>query len=256
MLAKSEKTATTDLSDVHYAPSIEEYNALRQEVITRIGIINSQSHTAILTILTVWGSGFALLSGLSKALENTDVISPLPLIFLTCFVYLVPILYFLPLSIKSGENVKQIASISAYIKAFHEQYSVENGGKFFNWESLSEDVGGINKGWGIADHFTFLYNVEYTVLSFSSLAIYSAVSIGLLFGYISQHLSSYYTMCFGIFITMFIIGLVCCILIFVFSNVKKTIDKEKNTFYKQYLERAAKFNLVVQDNVGDTYMKN
>lgn len=253
---KSAAITAIDSINLQFIPSIEEYNTLRQELIARIGIINSQSHTAILTILTVWGSGFALLSGVPKAFENVEFFSPLPLILLACFIYLVPVFYFLPLSIKSGENIKQIASISSYIKAFHEQYSVENGRKLFNWESSCEKIGDMNEGWNVSDHFTFLYNIEYTVLAFSSLVIYSAISTGLLLGYISQYLSGYRTMCLVIFITMFIIGLFCCAFIFIFSNVKRTIDREKDTFYKEYLDRASKFNLISQDQIGNMYMDN
>lgn len=251
---KSAAITKINSTNSQFLPSIEEYNTLRQELIARIGIINSQSHTAILTILTVWGSGFALLSGVPKAFENANYFSPLPLIFLACFIYLVPVFYFLPLSIKSGENIKQIASLSSYIKAFHEQYSVENGGILFNWESSCENIGGMNEGWNLSDHFTFLYNIEYTVLAFSSLVIYSAISTGLLLGYITQYLSSYRTMCLVIFITMFIIGLLCCVFIFIFSNVKRTIDREKNTFYKKYLDRASKFNLISKEKIGNMFM--
>ena len=165
--------------------AVEEYNTLRQEMITRIGLVNSQSHTAILTILTIWGSGFVLLANLPKIIETDNCFSPIPFILLSCFVFLVPVFYFLPLSIKSGENLKQIASLTAYIEVFYETYNIQKCGKLFYWHTINEKDGDSDGDKELVSYFTFLYNIEYTVLACSSLTIYSTVAVSLLFGYIS-----------------------------------------------------------------------
>ena len=40
--------------------------------------------------------------------------------FFMSMVFVVPIYFFIPLAVKSGENLVQIASISAYIRVFYE----------------------------------------------------------------------------------------------------------------------------------------
>lgn len=53
-----------------FTPSSNEYNSFRQELITRITLINNQAHTAILTILLVWSAGFVLLAKIPELDKN------------------------------------------------------------------------------------------------------------------------------------------------------------------------------------------
>ena len=44
-----------------YIFSEVEYNSLRSELVSRIGLINSQSSTALTTIISTWAVGLTLL---------------------------------------------------------------------------------------------------------------------------------------------------------------------------------------------------
>ncbi len=169
-----------------YTVSFNEYNSLRQELITRITLINNQAHTAILTILTIWSAGFVLLSKIFDFKNNDQFYSPLVLVFLINFIFLIPIFYFIPLSIKSGENIAQIASISAYIKVFYEYKSLKSNGVFFNWETTNNAASSVNVDRDKASRPMLLFNEEYTILSLSSLVIYIIVSFSLFLGHFSK----------------------------------------------------------------------
>lgn len=71
-----------------FTSSFNEYNSLRQELITRITLINNQAHTAILTILTIWSAGFVLLAKIQDFNNNGQYFSPHILVFLINFLFL------------------------------------------------------------------------------------------------------------------------------------------------------------------------
>lgn len=107
--------------------SEREYDSLRNEIICRMESINHQANTAIITILSTWTIGFALFVSI-----NTPEPSSNHIISLICaLIFLVPVYYFIPLAVKSGENIQQIASISAYIRVFFEYNSAKNNGENF-----------------------------------------------------------------------------------------------------------------------------
>lgn len=51
--------------------NIQEYMSIRSEMIGRIGAINSQSHTAILTIITVFAAGLSLKYDFPEKISNS-----------------------------------------------------------------------------------------------------------------------------------------------------------------------------------------
>lgn len=234
-----------------FTPSFNEYNSLRQELITRITLMNNQAHTAILTILTIWSAGFVLLAKISDFADENQYFSPHILIFLINFIFLIPIFYFIPLSVKSGENIIQIASISAYIKVFYEYRSLKNKGVFLNWETTNNVVSSINVDRGIVSRPMFLYNEEYTILSLSSLVIYIIVSFSLFFGHFSEMtftVKIIYSFCFMIFL---FIGAYSCLFIHKSSNMKKTMMENTVLYLNKYLERAVNIGFISESEFFD-----
>lgn len=152
--------------------SEHEYDSLRSEIISRIENINNQASSAIITILSTWTIGFALI----VAVKEFEIESPIFLI-IDASIFLVPIYYFVPLSIKSGENIQQIASISAYIKVFYDYYSLRCGAELFNWETSNNICSAVNVNRGEKSLLMKFYNDEYTILSSASLLIYILLSV-------------------------------------------------------------------------------
>ena len=108
--------------------SEDEYASIRNEMIQRINTINSQASTAVVTILSTWAAALTLSLELIKNIElaPNDL---LLIIIIRTVIFLVPIFYFIPLAAKSGENVTQIVSISAYIRVFYDYLSFKNNTK-------------------------------------------------------------------------------------------------------------------------------
>lgn len=104
-----------------YKPSENEYMSLREELIQRTSNINSQASSAIVAIISAWAAGFSIwISVLSKDAFAENLILKMDMKFFMSMVFVVPIYFFIPLAVKSGENLVQIASISAYIRVFYE----------------------------------------------------------------------------------------------------------------------------------------
>lgn len=104
-----------------------EYTALKSEIVERIRIVDSQATNAIITILTTWSMAVAFTVVCYSEDVFQEPMSRFVLENVKNIIYLIPILFFLPLSIKSGENLRQLASLSAYTKVFYEYSMMEKG---------------------------------------------------------------------------------------------------------------------------------
>lgn len=234
------------MSQKKFTPSFHEYNSLRQELITRITLINNQAHTAILTILTIWSAGFVLLAKAPDMVKNEFYFSPNLIIFLINFIFLIPIFYFIPLSVKSGENITQIASISAYIKVFYEYKSLRDKEPLFNWETTNNTASSINVYRGKTSRGMLFFNEEYTILSLSSLVIYIIVLLSLIFGHFwEMKLAS--KIAYSFFSILFLIlGALGCYFIHKSSNMKKTMMDNTVLYLNKYLERAVNIGFITE----------
>ena len=92
--------------------------------------------------------------------------------FLSTILFIIPVCFFVPLAIKSGENLIQIASIASYIKVFYEFPSINSNKDKMLWELTNSYC-----NYAIVDHgkesrLYFAYNSEYTILSMFSTIIY------------------------------------------------------------------------------------
>lgn len=129
------------ITGTYKIPSKEEYRMLRSEVIARIGTMNTQSSNAINITVAIWAAGFAILgfrssSSLSKLVD----LNYLYLGQIASFLFSIVILY--PLSLKSGENLRQLASIGAYIRIFYEYIPCirHMDTEIYLWETFDKQV--------------------------------------------------------------------------------------------------------------------
>ncbi len=117
-----------------------ESASIRNELVQRLSVINAQSHTAILTIVTTIGAGITLID--TKVDQINNEVGFISLNIDRSLIFLIPILYLFPLAVKSGENLIQIASLSAYIRIFYDYISKPN--EKINWETSNNILSNAN----------------------------------------------------------------------------------------------------------------
>lgn len=236
--------------------SEDEYQTLRSEILERNSAIFSQSSTAIVTIISTWAAGISLLVLIA---DNSDI-EPIYLIAICYFsslMFLVPVFYFIPLSIKSGENLQQIASISAYLRVFYEYPSLERKKEIKNWEITNSLMSKVNVDRAKKSYPFYLYNAEYTILSSISFILY-----------IISAYSSHQTICelekkpfctagfqvlsAAVFIVLGILGLVSIIIIHNKSSNRNAIMHQISIYIIAYIQRGIDLGLF-EGNVDSIY---
>lgn len=222
-----------------YAPNPEEYISLRTEMIARIQAINSQSSSAITAILTAWASAIALLIlSFNEQVSDVNVVVGFDIAqSLTLFI---PVLFLLPVAVKSGENLCQIVSISCYIRVFFEHQ--ESNDIFYSWESANNSISSVNvdrKEFSLAK----LYNLEYPALSIASIVMMVA------FSYINYNritttiLYPIYLKLFHIAVVLF--GLICTGLITCATSVKTNMQDNAVKYIAGYVLYGKKKQLLI-----------
>lgn len=222
--------------------SEREYDSLRNEMISRIENINNQANSAIITILSTWTIGFALI----VAVKEFKIESPIFLI-IGASIFLIPIYYFIPLSIKSGENIQQIASISAYIRVFYDYYSLRCGAELFNWETSNNIYSAVNVNRGKKSLLMKFFNDEYTILSTASLLIYIFLSVHTLKNICGILNAKIYTICIIVtfFVTLFSCGIV--LIIHRASCMNNSMMKNTIFYVNAYIDRAIEIGVIPPD---------
>ena len=148
---------------------MDEYNSLKSEIINRINIMNTQASTAISLIIAIWAAGFGLLGIQLSNLEDLSMAQNLALSFGQIGVFILSNVILLPMAIKSGENLRQMVSLGAYIQVFFEYLSHKNGlPTQFTWETSDKAINSVinSKEYRCRD---YLFNSKYTILGIISL---------------------------------------------------------------------------------------
>ena len=217
--------------------SIEEYITLRDETNERIQIMNNQGANAFGIVLTAWAAGFGMLGVL---LANISKIPPylIKYIFtLQIIAFLASLLMLLPMSVKSGENLRQIISLGTYIRVFY-NYLPQHGKvqePLLFWDTADKRINyfATSKGLRKTDnHLASWYNHEYIILGLASF-IFMLISLMMLF----DHLLST-----GQVSKKWILGFIGIVLLFLALFV----------VYQIYKSSCAKLNLM---GVTEEYMK-
>lgn len=221
--------------------NIQEYISIRSEMCQRISAINAQSHTAILTIITAFGAGITL--NYNAQVDKIDNIAGfISLNIIRSLIFLIPILYLLPLAVKSGENLIQIASLSAYIRVFYDYISDDNSK--MNWETSNNVLSNANINRGKRSFYMKFYNEEYTVLASISFVLYivfSIISIVILNSVIEKK----YLIVIGVIYAILAVGLVVIItFIHKSSGMKNTLMKYTPVYIEGYIKRAIEMGII------------
>ena len=114
---------------------VEEYKALRNEVLERLDILQSQTINTRGFIFSLWGVGFGVIGFMLKDFPNSKEMA-IFMGFVSALPFYISLLLLVPASLKCNENIIHIASISAYLRVFYECPSILSGKKegFCNWE--------------------------------------------------------------------------------------------------------------------------
>lgn len=229
--------------------NIQEYSSLRNEITVRLSIINSQSNTALLTIISAWAAGIALKYGtnIEEIMSTDEIINVATLNFIRPLIFLIPILYLLPLAVKSGENLIQLASLSAYIRVFYD-YLSPNKNKM-NWETSNNILSNANIDRGKASHKMRFYNSEYTILAIISLLLYIGFAIISIVTIESLVEEIYYIFCIVTYVLAGICSIVVIITIYKSSSMKSTLMKYTPIYIEGYIKRAVSLGVIAENEV-------
>ena len=214
--------------------SIEEYTSIRAELIERIKIMNSQEASALVAIITSWAAGFTFANEiLTKKFIMLDSFGTVVFQCLQTFIFLIPIFYFVPLAIKSGENLPQMVSLSAYIRVFYD-YPFQKKYKKMNWETSNNLLSVVNTDKKEKSVILKMSNEEYTILAISSYLIYKffeVISIKQLIQFVNER-----EITTNVYIIIF--------LIHKSSSTKNTMMDKTKIYVNAYLNRAIELGVI------------
>lgn len=220
--------------------NIQEYISIRDEMIQRLAIINSQSHTAIITIITSFGAGISL----KYEAQAEDIVNIISFNIMRSLIFLIPIVYLLPLAVKSGENLIQIASLSAYIRIFYDYLSKDK--IRMNWETSNNMLSNANVNRGRRSFYMRLYNEEYTVLACVSFILYmffSILSIKIIMPIVDV---DYVIALIILYIILSIFSLYAICFIHKASGMKNTLMKYTPIYIEGYVKRAVQLKIITE----------
>lgn len=229
--------------------SENEYISIRSEMIERIRLLNSQSFTALATIISFWAAGFTFKMALiSNSKYFSEPYEKIIMELLSALIFLMPIFLFVPLSIKSGENLTQIASLSAYIRVFYD-YPLHKNKSNKNWETSNNLLSNSNVDRKNKSKILKLYNAEYTILSCTSLIIYvifELLNIKTLFSYFKNSkidcLFLYFIVILYLLITT--ISIFVVVIIHKVASMKNTLMKGTIYYVQGYIKRANELGII------------
>lgn len=228
-----------------------EYISIRTELIERIKLLNSQSFTVLATVVSFWAIGLTFKVQILAKLSALSVTQQVFIDFLSTIIFLIPIFLFIPLSSKSGENLLQIASLSAYIKVFFD-YPVEIGKINTNWETSNNMVSDSNVNRYKRKHNMNLYNEDYTILAIISLVIYIIfviLQVDKLYLQGNKIKTLYIILTLLIYLFVTIISILSIVFIHKTSSIKNTLMKGTIYYTQAYIKRANELGIISNDNI-------
>lgn len=224
--------------------SANEYNSIRTEMISRINVISNQTSTALITIISMWTAGFTLLILYSQKEFKTVEIAII-MGYISAILFLIPILYFIPLAIKSGENMVQIASLSMYIRVFYDALSVINGDELYNWETSNNRVSNVNIDRGTKSGVLRWINSEYSILAVSSYMLFIMVSVlGIIKIYQLEISEGIRIVLMVIYCILALAGIIAIMVIQRVASVKNTLMEYTDEFAAAYMRRAQELGFI------------
>lgn len=174
--------------------------------------------------------------------------------YFVALLFLIPIFYFVPISIKSGENLTQIASLSAYIRVFYDYLSLKNNTIYFNWETSNNLVSNANVYRHKKSSRMKFFNSEYTILSLISLMLFVISAFASTKKFFAIYSSVNIRTIHIIFLSiLFLIGLYLCFIIHKSACMKNSL-MDKTVFYvKKYIKRAYELEILSETECYEAY---
>lgn len=229
--------------------SENEYLSIRSELIERIKLLNSQSFTALATIISFWAAGFTFKMALmSKNIYFSEINEKIIMEFLSAIIFLIPLFLFIPLSVKSGENLTQIASLSAYIRVFYD-YPICHNKRNKNWETSNNLLSNSNVDRKNRSRFMKLYNGEYTILASISFMIYLIFEIlnikSIVFLFNDQKISVFNLHIIVIlYLLITIMSMLAIVCIHKVASMKNTMMNGTVYYMQGYIKRANQLGII------------
>lgn len=234
----------------------EEYATLRDEMIARVQMMNTNNLGMITAVFAVWAIAGVFFTSIYKfILEDfnaggllTNHVYPITFAFIFLNILLVvPVAINLPLAAKSGDNFTQIASLSAYILAYWELPGLVQKNN-----AEAQDANTDMSAWEFFQQKGFykkfigrFFNYEYIILSGISLLLYliATFSIACLgFNYHIINVALYLSIVSVIFLLLGVLF----VFIILQSDCRKLI-KERDEFLNRYIDIGEKHNIFTAD---------
>lgn len=218
-----------------YSFTSDEYNSLRNELIARIEAFNNQSTTAITTILTALASAIALLVlSFSNGISDRHIIMGFDIA--QAIALLTPVLFLFPISLRSGENLVQITSLSCYIRVFYEKRP-NSTHTIFAWEGANNAISSVNVKRKFISLERFI-NSEYTALSISAVLMHLAFALINYYRIIALGAYSGYLICFHIII--FVLDVIFVTSTALGSSMKRNYRDIRNKYIAGFVQYGIK----------------
>ena len=227
--------------------NMQEYIALRAEIITRIQLVNTQENTALTAAIGFWGANFALYAIIMAAnlpAETVIIASVFQLVLLFS-----PILLLIPIAKKSGENLYQIVSIASYIEVFYENASIKKAKKekkILFWENANKLVTKImdksKNQWDV-----YSLNNCYATISFVSTLLFGLETIYLLIVHY-DFFSQKHILCAAILMLVLLLTLaiIITVRIYILSSVKHNMIDKKEQIIEIYTKEAVRMGIITK----------
>ena len=222
----------------------QEYISLREELVARIQLVNTQENTALATSIGFWAANFAFYAVVMTAKPADVNIAAISLFQLTLL--FIPILLMIPIAYKSGENLHQIACIATYLEVFYENSSISKSlgaNSVYFWENANNETYKIRK---IPKNNVFLFFINncYAIISFVSTILLVIETLFLLINYDKLSLKNYFKITLFALMILIIIAIALTIVIFNQSSVKKNMIDVKERSFKTYTDLAKSMGII------------
>lgn len=243
---------------------MSEYSALRDELISRISLINSQENTALTTTIGFWAASVVLLAVNPQTVQDKLVLQ-IALNLLQALILIIPIVLMVPIACKSGENLYQISVMSSYIKIFYEYASLTGTGEkpltgVLCWELVNDVTSMITDNTKQREcdvirkkHFKRRYlkwlNNSYTVLAAISIILYAFESAYLLVRWYNVLNGSDFIVLFGILSFFMIISIILLFIIRKESSVMTNFISPKKEAIRIFLKKAKAVGIILSDDL-------
>lgn len=232
-----------------YFLSEMEYKSLRDEILQRISLMNTQATSAITIVLTMWASGLGLVGIQMTNLYKLTSTFHISLCFGEIGCFFCSLLVLIPLSLKSGENLMQQIAIGIYLKIFYFSLIKERKIRskiIYPWEYVNGLINPIFTDNNSKNNILLLFmNAEYAVLGFVSTVFTLSAAINN-FNIMKNFLKTteYDKLFICIIAVIVIIEILLIIFIHLITNLKSNITRVHNLKVENYLQTILQINLI------------